>query len=363
MALIFQVIYWGALVINLFYWGYLFLIKKEKPARNPSPTPVSILICSHNELENLESFLEKFLTQQHPAYEVIVVNDRSTDQTSTLLNDLTLRFGHLKSIQILDTPPGWNPKKWALVLGARAAQHDYLLFSDADCYPCSVEWASRMSAYFGEADLVMGYSPYQEKTGFLNQFIRSETLITAFHYLGLGSKGIPYMAIGRNWGVKKDLYLAYSFQGVEHLTGGDDDLALQALATPTNFKTITHQNTQIVSVPKKTWRAFITQKLRHIGAGKAYLAKTKILIQVYHLSTLAVWMSGGLLLFQKTTIAWVIVGYSLRCCFLFFTFDRNSKKLGARSHLVLSAFMEFLYNGFLWFWGPIAFLAKQVKWK
>lgn len=363
MTLILQVILCCALVINLYYWGYLFLIQKEKPARSTVPPPVSLIICAHNEYDHLQLFLEKFLTQNHSEYEVIVVNDRSTDQTSSLLNHLKLRFPRLRTLQITETPQGWNPKKWALISGAKAAKHDYLLFSDADCYPSSAEWASRMSVYFGEKDMVIGYSPYQKKSNLLNHFIRLETLITAFHYMGFGSKGIPYMAVGRNWGIKKKLYLDYSFQQVKHLTGGDDDLVIQAVATNTNFQILTDHLTHIISIPKNTWRQFLLQKLRHISIGKAYSIQTKILIQLYHLSTFAFFVSSAVLLNQKTEITTVLVAYSLRCCFLFFTFGKNSKKLGTRAHTVLHTFLELLYNCFLWIWGPIALLAKKIKWK
>ncbi len=94
---------------------------------------VSIIVAARNEADTIEPALRSLLAQDHPAVEVIVVNDRSTDATGDVLARIQRAYASkLKVITVTTLPPGWLGKNHAHWVGAQAAQGEFLLFTDAD---------------------------------------------------------------------------------------------------------------------------------------------------------------------------------------------------------------------------------------
>jgi chlorobactene glucosyltransferase len=94
---------------------------------------VSVIVPARNEERNLPRLLASLLALDYPAYEVIVVDDGSTDDTAAIANDYADR-SHMR-MRLLAAPgpePGWTGKNAACAFGAAAADGDWLLFTDAD---------------------------------------------------------------------------------------------------------------------------------------------------------------------------------------------------------------------------------------
>lgn len=91
---------------------------------------VSIIIAARDEAANIESALTSVLRLQYEPYEAIVVDDRSTDGTSEILDRMS--HSRLRVVHITDLPRGWLGKNHALQQGAAVARGELLLFSDAD---------------------------------------------------------------------------------------------------------------------------------------------------------------------------------------------------------------------------------------
>jgi len=133
-----------SLLIIIFYYFYFFLrlvfYKKEKKEFNQ---PISIIICAKNELNNLKRNLPLFLEQYYFDFEVIIVNDQSTDTTKLFLDELSKKYRNLVIVDIDDFVTHTIGKKFALTLGIKTAKHEYLLLTDADCKPNSKELGKR----------------------------------------------------------------------------------------------------------------------------------------------------------------------------------------------------------------------------
>ena len=93
---------------------------------------VSVIVPACNEEEHIEQALEALLEQDYPNLEIIVVNDRSTDNTGQVLQGLKTRHPRLTVNEINDLPGGWMGKSHALTAGAALAKGTYLIFTDAD---------------------------------------------------------------------------------------------------------------------------------------------------------------------------------------------------------------------------------------
>jgi cellulose synthase/poly-beta-1,6-N-acetylglucosamine synthase-like glycosyltransferase len=104
----------------------------RKPAGNPR---VSIIVPARNEEAHIAPALTTLLKLDYDNYEVIAVNDRSTDRTGEVMNQIALTpeaRERLKIIRITELPSGWMGKAHAMWTAANQANGDWLLFTDAD---------------------------------------------------------------------------------------------------------------------------------------------------------------------------------------------------------------------------------------
>nr|BBH94187.1 hypothetical protein KTA_23860 [Thermogemmatispora argillosa] len=113
--------------------GIKELIPLDKEASLPEPAPrVSIILPVRNEEANIDACLASLLAQDYPDFEVIVVDDGSTDATPARLATWQQRDPRLRVTRVDELPPGWAGKAHALHTGATLASGDWLLFTDAD---------------------------------------------------------------------------------------------------------------------------------------------------------------------------------------------------------------------------------------
>ncbi len=325
--------------------------------------PVSVIIAAHNEEENLPRLLHGLKAQNHPDFEVIVVNDRSTDGTAEMLGNFGQQFSNLKTIDITGIPNGWTGKKHAIKQGIDAARNDLLLFTDADCYPLSENWICEMAEEFKPGtDLVLGFSPYREAPGVLNQFIRFETLHTGLLYLSHALKGRPYMGVGRNMAYRKALFERSGFGGDEKYTGGDDDIFVNRHATKDNTRVVLSRNSQMVSIPKSTWSAFLKQKIRHLSAGKRYHKKDQTSLANFSLATLVGWILFIYLLPVAENKALILVPFAVRSLSFYSIFTRSGQKLKVKLAYWALPLFDLCYTISYPVVGLIALTAKRIKW-
>jgi chlorobactene glucosyltransferase len=93
---------------------------------------VSVIIPARNEEENISGCIHSVMSQDYEHYEVIVVDDQSTDSTAQVVEDIQKGFGRIRLIRNTSLKHGWTGKNHALHLGVKEAKGDWLLFLDAD---------------------------------------------------------------------------------------------------------------------------------------------------------------------------------------------------------------------------------------
>ncbi len=105
-----------------------------EPADGDAPTPtVTVVVPARNEARNIQGCLTSLSAQEYPSFSVVVVDDRSTDETGALARAVPPE--HAGMIRVMDGEPlpnGWFGKPWACFQGARDATTELLLFTDAD---------------------------------------------------------------------------------------------------------------------------------------------------------------------------------------------------------------------------------------
>ena len=128
-------------------------------ARRPE---VSIIIPARNEEASLAACLESLLPQVGVAFEIIVVDDHSTDRT----RDIVASFAPVRAVTAPALPDGWTGKNNALVAGVNHARGAWLLFTDADTVHRPGSLARSLEEVRREGAALLSYSPEQEVHGF-----------------------------------------------------------------------------------------------------------------------------------------------------------------------------------------------------
>lgn len=115
----------------------LFRLARQRPTLRDYPPLtdgplVSVIVPARNESEAIETVIRSVLASNYRNLELLIVDDRSTDDTAVIVRRQASGDGRLKLINGEELPVGWYGKPWACVQGARAARGDILLFTDAD---------------------------------------------------------------------------------------------------------------------------------------------------------------------------------------------------------------------------------------
>jgi biofilm PGA synthesis N-glycosyltransferase PgaC len=327
--------------------------------------PVSVIISARNEAIHLANNLPFFLEQNYPDFEVVVINDCSSDNSDEVLKEIQQKHPHLKIVTVTENERFKTGKKFALTMGIKAAKNEYLLFTDADCQPASANWITRMAGNFTEsAEIVLGYSPYYKTTNFLNSFIRFETLKTAINYLSAALAGYPYMGIGRNLGYTKTLFFKVKgFASHMHVMSGDDDLFVNQNANADNTMIEIHPEAFTYSEAKTTIASLYKQKRRHMGVGKLYKNKHRRMLSLDALSGLLFYILLILCLVYnfEPLLALGLFGFRLICQVIIYY--RVFRKLDIKNLLWYLPVFDIVYYVYLNIFGLIGTFIKTTQWK
>lgn len=372
------VVFLVAVGIQLIYLiAFLIAFARKRKRGQEAQAPVSVVVCAHDEFENLRELIPQLLSQDYPEFEVIIVNDRSNDHTFDYLREATQEHPRLRMVNVKDTPERVNGKKYGITLGIKAAAYEWILLTDADCRPQGPNWIRTMSAHFlDDANFVLGFSPYVRQPGFLNRFIRFETILTAIQYFAFGWLGNPYMGVGRNLAYRKSLFLEQKgFNNFLHVTGGDDDLFVNMHARGRNTRLELAPESQVHSLPKLTWHAYYEQKVRHLSVGKRYRFAHRLLLGVFSLTWILTWISW-LILFvwllvsfelpasaQRPEMYLILAPFALRWILLFSLFRSMLKKASVAFSLWALPLLDFIYAIYYLSTGFVALTTKKIRWR
>jgi cellulose synthase/poly-beta-1,6-N-acetylglucosamine synthase-like glycosyltransferase len=356
----------AVLSIQISYFIFLWIaLRKKNFSSSAEQLPVSLIVCAHDEEENLRELVPLLLSQDYPQFEVIVVEDRCNDGTYDYLLQATKDYQRLKMVRVTHKPDHINGKKFALTLGIKAARYDWVLLTDADCRPASTAWIAQMTERFEEpTKVVLGFSPYYKIPGLLNAFIRFESFLTGIQFIGMALSGRPYMGVGRNLAYRKELFLnAKGFNSHLGVTGGDDDLFVNQHATRENTAVRVGSTALIFSKPKETWREFLHQKFRHLSVGRWYKFSDKILLGAFSLSWLLTWFLVLPSLFFLPLAKVLLAFFVIRIALVISLMHVGPKKLGDSFEAWKTPLLDIMYAFYYLVTGAKALFVKKVKWK
>lgn len=328
MLLTFFYIFIAIVAVQLFYYAIVFskfsFAKNQKI--NPKRIPISVIVCAKNEEENVVKFIPLLAEQNYPDFEIILIDDASSDATLDIFEEFEKQYSNIKLVKVVNNEAFWGSKKFALTLGIKAATKDYLLFTDADCYPTSKDWITLMSSQFTlHKTFVLGYGGYEKVKGsFLNKIIRFDALLNATQYFSWAKMGRPYMGVGRNLAYKKEEFFKVNGY-IDHMKirSGDDDLFVNQASKGSNTTCCYDADSFTYCESKTNYSEWKTLKQRQVATASFYKPFDRFQLTLFFISQLLFFIFAIILLafqFQwiivlsligfRYLFTWIILGFS-----------------------------------------------------
>ncbi|HEX2637570.1 MAG TPA: glycosyltransferase [Gemmatimonadales bacterium] len=160
---------WLAPFAGLFRLGQLHPNLSDVPPI--AGIPISIIIPARNEQATIETVVRSIVASDYRPFELLVVDDRSTDQTAAIAERLAATDPRVRLVRGAPLPEGWYGKPWACEQGFRAASGELLLFTDADTRHAPELMGRAAAALRREHADLMTVAPHQRCVSFWERVV------------------------------------------------------------------------------------------------------------------------------------------------------------------------------------------------
>ena len=327
---------------------------------------VSVIICAKNEVENIKKYFPLLMDQNHHDYEIVLIDDASIDESLELFEGYEKKYPNIKLVKVQNNEAFWANKKYAVTLGIKAATKDYLVFTNADCYPNSKEWLNQMTSQFStDKTIVLGYGGYAKiKNSPLNLFIRFDSVMTAIHYMSWAKISKPYMGIGRNLAYKKSIFFDNrGFMDHMNVRSGEDLLFINQAATKANTAIMYESNSFTYTASQINFKEWLIKKKTQIKTTKLFKSFDKFQMNVFLFTQIMFFMLAAILLsfeFQML-IVWSLVIFRYTFCWISIGF--GAKKFKEKDIIYFFPILEIFHMVSQIYIYTTTLFTKPTQWK
>jgi len=366
MQLIIEILFYTFIVavsIQFFYQFIVFMplslskIKKE----NSQEIPVSVVITTKNQLDDLKTNLPKYLQQEYSVFEVVVVNDASWDGTDAYLEMMEAKHSNLKVVsnKFQDNDRFSKGMKFALTLGVKSASYDCLLFSDADSYPNSPKWIQNMQSSFStKKHLVLASSRLEKGKGLINRLRRFESISEALLGLSFAKMGKAIYADKRNIAFQRDLF--FSVNGFfSHLdtSHGQAELFVNEASKNSNVTICLNPEAVTIRGGKSTLADWFREKRAYYSIADRMKFSTKLILGLQSCSLLLFWAIFIPLIILDIHLELILALVALRFLLQYIVYWGMAKKVAEKHLFWAFPFFELCLLIIL----PIIYLSTSIK--
>ena len=226
---------------------------------------VSVIVAAMNEENNLPALLNSLANQRKSDFEVVLVNDRSTDETPLILeqfrssSDLLVKIIHNKV-----NPVGCNGKQQALDLGLSLARGNLFLVTDADCI-VPPDWVESMERYFSDKNLgaVFGQLKVNSGKSFISRYQAFDQPLVHQYSTGTAGLGIPTSCFGNNLGFRAEVIRTLGgFKALGYTLTEDAALIEATQRLGWRVRVATLPETEVITESQPDWNSFVNQHIR-----------------------------------------------------------------------------------------------------
>jgi len=337
----------GALFVILlvYYLGIFTGSVFGKPHEtNAKRIPVSVIVYAKNNALELRNLLPILLNQNYHQFELVLINNASTDETLDLFKEYSLLYPNIRVVDVLNNEAFWGNKKYALTLGIKASKYEYLVFIDADKKIHSNNWLVQMTSYFTlNKTIIIGTSFYTKSKGFFNKLVRFDHTMQQLQAIAWSKISKPYSLQLHNIAFKKeDFYRVNGF--INHMQKPlfTNEYFLNDAATSKNTTICEHPETMI-EVPFKNRNDFNLFKnqqielLKNINGSASF--KIKLFNFVQFLFLLTAILSFATLEYWYITLGIVLLRYILS----WIIFSKAASKYHYKDLIFLFPILDLFY--------------------
>lgn len=259
------------LLVILFFIGGL--LKKSETDKNALKPFVSIVISARNEAENIESCLLSILDQSYPhdLFEIILVNDRSSDNTGELARKLDTTEKRITVIDVDSLPPGIHPKKHAITLGVSSSIGEIIIETDADVLVERYWIEKTVERFLPDVGMVVGSSTIRVKKKTLLENLQAvDFLLLVASAQGALGHGIPMGATGQNLAYRKKVFEEVGGLELDSRRYVSNDMLFLTKVSHSGWKIVGNMSKETIvsTLAVDGWKGLISQRTR--WASNAY---------------------------------------------------------------------------------------------
>ena len=280
------------ILLLLYYrlaWNDIPLFEPSSPSLPPS-TFTSVIIPARNESENVAALLNSLSAQTYPAhlFEVLIIDDHSTDNTATLIASYPAKNIKLISLQQYISGTEINSyKKKAIEIAVQQSSGTLIVTTDADCY-LPPNWLKTIAAFYEQHKPVFIAAPVA-----INCSMRFIEIFQALDFMTLQGitgasvhKKFHSMCNGANMAYEKAaFYEVDGFKGIDNIASGDDMLLMHKIYQryPESVMFLRSKEAIVQTAPVRTISAFFNQRIRWASKADKYDDKRilPVLLLVY----------------------------------------------------------------------------------
>lgn len=308
---------WVMYFFTVWSYGKLRRVQNKRKKSNrkgtASSVPVSIVIPSHNQAEQLYRHLPSILEQDYELFEVIVINDGSTDETEDVLKHLELKYPNLRHTFVPGGTRHVSHERLALTIGVKSALYEWIMFTEPSCHPDSALWIEKMAQNFSpNTNIVLGPVNPEKTTARKIQFHHTYHQL---QYLSWATNHKAYCCMPDNVAYRKSFFLDHKgFASDIHLVGGAVELLVNRHSTKESTKVELSQSATITDAKNlghdyRTWRTrriYHAETLQHLQdtTGYRFIFNIKqCTTHLFHISFIVAliysviqgsWITGGI---------------------------------------------------------------------
>ncbi|RZJ73425.1 MAG: glycosyltransferase [Flavobacterium sp.] len=340
-------IFIGITLLQIAYYIGLFgkFSFAKLKAANPKKIPVSVIVCAKNEAERMRHLVPLLINQNYPDFEIVLIDDASSDETLDIFEAFEKEHANIRLVKVENNEAFWGNKKFALTLGIKAAKKEYLLFTDANCYPATADWIAQMSSQFTlSKTIVLGYGAYEKiKNSFLNKIIRFDAMLAAIQYFSWAKAGRPFSGEGRNLAYKKEEFFKVNGY-IDHMNirTGEDALFLNQAATKKNTTICFSPESFTVCEPVKSFKEWFGEKRKDVFTASFFRPADTFQLRLFYFSQLAFLLLWILLLALQFNWMIVVPVIVVRYATSWITLGYSAAKLGEKDVMYWYPFIEII---------------------
>ncbi len=352
--------------------GWANLATWEIPVNFEPSTSITVLIPARNEAEHIEKCLQSIVKQHYPKllWEVIVLDDHSTDETAALVKAMqhpNVNLLHLADFVSEDETQSF--KKKAIEVGIAHAKGDLIVTTDADCI-AQVNWLALIASFYQvkESKFIAAPVNFYEECNTLERFQSLDFM----GMMGIAGGGIQKqfmrMCNGANLAYTKAVFHEVNgFEGINHLASGDDMLLMQKVARryPEGIGYLKNYESTTFTHAKPNLKSFLSQRIRwstKSGSYQEWLV-TFILAVVFFFCANLVLNALLLPFLGWDALVLLLIGLTVKAIMDYWFLSQMSHFF-RRNDLMRSFFTSFfMHIAYIVVVGILAVTVKKYEWK